>query len=269
MADHARAHAIRSNPLQLRPSNDLNPTRATSRAGKTANSARHKQVNTLSAEDLSARVHDLSALIQKIAMVLAATEAADQNISIISELVRSARALVGQAQQTTDVTIRAALADQFDALLPRLDQIAGEATVGGINLLAGNDLTITMSEDVSAVITVASFNDTAAGDLALNRSHNKWATNADTDIAAAELKLALVVLRSQAQTLRSSLSALRIRQDFTVAMVGALQTGIDNLTSAESRDERANLFALQARQQLPMAALLMAAQAGRNVLRLF
>jgi flagellin len=52
-------------------------------------------------------------------------------------------------------------------------------------------------------------------------------------------------------------------------MVDALQTGMDNLTSADSRDERANLLALQGRQHLSTTALSMAAQAEQNVLRLF
>ena len=77
-----------------------------------------------------------------------------------------------------------------------------------------------------------------------------------------------MVLRSRAQALRSSWSALQIRQDFAKAMVDALQTGIDNLTSA-SREERANLLALRGRQHLSTTALSMAAQAEQNVLRLF
>ena len=120
-----------------------------------------------------------------------------------------------------------------------------------------------------AAVTVASFNDAATGDLAIKPSQKNWATIADIDLAAAEVKLATVVLRSQAQALRSSLSTLQIRQDFAKAMVDALQTGRDNLTSADSREERANLLALQGRQHLSTTALSMAAQAGQNVLRLF
>ncbi|MGB7657593.1 MAG: hypothetical protein WBL96_04550, partial [Pseudolabrys sp.] len=244
MADRVHTSAIRSKLLPLRQTSDPGLKRQTSvAAGENANSA-----------------HALSAMIEKLAMAIDAIQAADQSISAITELVRLAQALVRRAQEATDVTVRTTLAGQFDALLPEIDLLAGRANVNGFSLLGGNDLTISLSGDVMAAVTVASFNDAAAGDLAIKPSQKNWATIADIDLAAAEVKLATVVLRSQAQALRSSLSTLQIRQDFAKAMVDALQTGRDNLTSADSREERANLLALQGRQHLSTTALSMAAQ---------
>lgn len=266
MADRVPTSAIRSKLLQLRQTSDPSLKRQTSvAAGETANSARDKRLSVLTAGDLAVRIHDLSAMIEKLAIAIAAIQAADHSISAITELVRLAQALVRRAQETTDVTVRATLAGQFDALLPEIDLLAGRAN---INLLGRNDLTISRSEDVRAAVTGASFKDAAAGDLAIKLSQKNWATIADIDLAAAEVRLAAVVLRSRAQALRSSWSALQIRQDFVKAMVDALQTGIDNLTSA-SREERANLLALRGRQHLSTTALSMAAQAEQNVLRLF
>ena len=253
MADRVHTSAIRSKLLPLRQTSDPGLKRQTSvAAGENANSA-----------------HALSAMIEKLAMAIDAIQAADHSISAITELARLAQALVRRAQETTDVAVRATLAGQFDALLPEIDLLAGRASVNGINLLGGNDLTISLSEDVRAAVTVASFKDAAAGDLAIKPSQKNWATIADIDLASAEVKLATVVLRSQARALRSRWSTLQIRQDFAKAMVDALQTGMDNLTSADHRDERANLLALQGRQHLSTTALSMAAQAGQNVLRLF
>ena len=269
MADRVHTSAIRSKLLPLRQTSDPSLKRQTSVAAGNANSARDKRVSVLTAADLAVRIRDLSAMIEKLAMAIDAIQAADHSISDITELVRLAQALVRRAQETTDVTVRATLAGQFDALLPEIDLLAGRANVNGINLLGGNDLTISLGEDVRAAVTVASFKDAAAGDLAIKPSQKNWATIADIDLAAAEVKLATVVLRSQAQALRASRSTLQIRQDFAKAMVDALQTGMDNLTSADSREERANLLALQGRQHLSTTALSMAAQAGQNVLRLF
>jgi flagellin-like hook-associated protein FlgL len=64
------------------------------------------------------------------------------------------------------------------------------------------------------------------------------------------------------------LSAVQIRQDFTKAMINALQTGAENLTPTDNREEGTNLLALQARQQSSTVALSLAAQAEQNVLRL-
>jgi flagellin-like hook-associated protein FlgL len=268
MVDRVQTSAIRSKLLPLRQTSDPSLKRQTSVAAGNANSARDKRVSVLTAADLAVRIRDLSAMIEKLAMAIDAIQAADHSISAITELVRLAQALVRRAQETTDVTVRATLAGQFDALLPEIDLLAGRANVNGINLLGGNDLTISRSEDARAAVTVASFK-AAANDLAIKPSQKNWATIADIDLAAAEVKLATVVLRSQAQALRSSRSTLQIRQDFAKAMFDTLQTGMDNLTSADCREERANLLALQGRQHLSTTALSMAAQAGQNVLRLF
>jgi flagellin-like hook-associated protein FlgL len=104
--------------------------------------------------------------------------------------------------------------------------------------------------------------------LPINTSQNNWATSPDIQGAADNLKVALVTLQSQAQSLSSSLSAVQIRQDFTKAMINALQTGAENLTPIDNREEGANLLALQARQQSSTIALSLAAQAEQNVLRL-
>ena len=133
MADRVPTSAIRSKLLQLRQTSDPSLKRQTSvAAGETANSARDKQLSVLTAGDLAVRIHDLSAMIEKLAIAIAAIQAADHSISAITELVRLAQALVRRAQETTDVTVRATLAGQFDALLPEIDLLAGRAN---INLL--------------------------------------------------------------------------------------------------------------------------------------
>ncbi len=51
--------------------------------------------------------------------------------------------------------------------MPQIDQLAADAGFNGINLLGGNDLTITMNADGTSNVVVTSFNDTTAGDLAI------------------------------------------------------------------------------------------------------
>ncbi len=153
--------------------------------------------------------------------------------------------------------------------MPQIDQLAGDSGFNGINLLGGNDLTITMNADGTSNVVVTSFNDTTAGDLAIAGSTNAWANNSDITNAGTNLKTALTTLRSQAQSLSSNLSTVQIRQDFTKAMINTLNSGADSLTLADSNEEGANLLALQTRQQLSTTALSLASQADQNVLRLF
>jgi flagellin len=215
------------------------------------------------------RTNDLNALLDAMSADIGTIQAANNGISAITKLVQSAGALVSQAQQTAATTVRATLASQFDALLPQIGQLAGDSGLNGINLLAGNDLTITMNEDGTSTVVVAAFNNTAAGDLAINSSANNWATDADISTASAQLTTALTALRSQTQALSSNLSTVQIREDFTKAMINTLNNGADSPTLADSNEEGVNLLALQTRQQLSATALSLAAQADQNVLRLF
>ncbi len=183
--------------------------------------------------------------------------------------MQSAQSLVSQAQQTADTTVRATLASQYDSLLTQIDQLAGDSGFNGVNLLGGNDLTITLNETGQSTVTVTAVNDTVAGDLAISNSTNSWASASDISAAGTQLTASLVTLRSQSQALSSNLQTVQIRQDFTKATINTLQTGADNLTLADSNEEGANLLALQTRQQLSTTALSLASQADQNVLRLF
>lgn len=270
MSDIVLSAGVRANLLQLQQTSDLiTQTQTRLATGKKVNSALDNPINFFTAQGLSVRANDLNSLLDAMGTGIQTIQAANNGISAITKLVQSAQALVSQAQQTADTNVRATLASQFDALLPQMDQLAGDAGFNGINLLGGNDLTITMNEDATSQVVVSSFNDTTAADLAINTSANSWNGNADIQAAADQLKVTLTTLRSQAQSLSSNLSTVQIRQDFTKAMINTLQTGADNLTLADSNEEGANLLALQTRQQLSTTALSLASQADQNVLRLF
>ena len=270
MSDIVLSAGVRSNLLQLQQTSELiTQTQTRLATGKRVNSALDNPINFFTAQGLSVRANDLNALLDAMSSGINTIQAANNGITAITKLVQSAQALTSQANQTVDTTVRATLASQFDALLPQIDQLAADAGFNGINLLGGNDLTITMNADATSNVVVTSFNDTTAGDLAIAGSTGSWATTADINAASTNLKTALTTLRSQAQSLSSNLSTVQIRQDFTKAMINTLNSGADSLTLADSNEEGANLLALQTRQQLSTTALSLASQADQNVLRLF
>jgi flagellin-like hook-associated protein FlgL len=270
MSDIVLSQGVRSNLLQLQQTSDLvTQTQTRLATGKRVNSALDNPINFFTAQGLSVRANDLNALLDAMSSGINTIQAANNGISAITKLVQSAQALVSQANQTADTTVRATLASQFNSLLPQIDQLAGDAGFNGVNLLGGNDLTIVMNEDGTSKVVVTSFNDTVAGDISINNAANNWAAGTDISAASTQLTTALTTLRSQAQSLSSNLSTVQIRQDFTKAMINTLTTGADQLTLADSNEEGANLLALQTRQQLSTTALSLAAQADQNVLRLF
>ena len=151
---------------------------------------------------------------------------------------------------------------------PRSTSSRPTSGFNGINLLAANSLTVTLNETGTSSVTVTGVTFTSAG-LTIAAAANAWAADADITAASTTLTAALTTLRSQSQAFSTNLSTVQIRQDFTKAMINALQTGADALTLADSNEEGANLLALQTRQQLSTTALSLASQASQSVLRLF
>lgn len=261
---------VRSNLLQLQQTSDLiTQTQTRLATGKRVNSALDNPINFFTAQSLTVRANDLNSLLDTMSTGINTIQAANNGISSITKLVQTAQSLVSQAQQTTDTTVRATLASQFDALRTQIDQLAGDAGINGVNLLNGGNLTITLNETGSSTVTINGVTDTTAGALSIAASANNWTSAGNITAASTDLSAALVTLRSQSQALSSNLQTVQVRQDFTKAMINTLNTGADNLTLADSNEEGANLLALQTRQQLSTTALSLAAQADQNVLRLF
>jgi flagellin len=270
MSDIVLTAGVRSNLLQLQNTSDLmTQTQNRLATGKKVNSALDNPINYFTAQSLTNRSNSLSSLLDSMSNATSTIQAANNGITSITKLVQSAQALVSQAQQTADTNVRATLATQFNNLLAQIDGLAGDAGFNGINLLAGDDLTVTLNENGTSSVTVSGVVDTASGDLSISNSTNNWAAAGDLTAASSDLTAALTTLQSQAQSFGSNLSTVQIRQDFTKTMINTLQTGADNLTLADTNEEGANMLALQTRQQLSTTALSLAAQAAQSVLRLF
>ena len=269
MADIVLTAGVRANLLQLQKTSDLITSTQTKLAtGKRVNTALDNPINFFTSQGLSNRASDLGNLLDSMSTAFNTIQAANNGITSITKLVQSAQALVSQAQQTSDVTIRSSLATQFAAIKTQIDKLAGDSGFNGINLLNGNNLTVTLNESGTSSVTITAVTYDSAG-LGVNNANNNWGAAADIALASTDLTAALTKLRSQAQAFGSNLSTVQIRQDFTKAMINTLQTGSDSLTLADSNEEGANLLALQTRQQLSTTALSLASQASQAVLRLF
>ena len=107
--------------------------------GKRVNSALDNPINFFTAQGLTNRASDLGNLLDSMSSGISTIQAANNGITSITKLVQSAQALVSQAQQTTDTTVRSGLAAQFDSILGQIDQLAGDSGFNGINLLDSAD----------------------------------------------------------------------------------------------------------------------------------
>jgi hypothetical protein len=164
---------------------------------------------------------------------------------------------------------RTSLETEYNNLLTQIDQLAGDASFNGNNLLQSDALEVFFNESGTSSLTIQGV-DFDSGGLSINAiSTGDFQIDANIDTALAELDTAISTLRTQASTFGSNLSVVETRQNFTNELINVLETGAGNLTIADTNEEGANLLALQTRQQLSTVALSLASQADQNVLQLF
>ncbi len=163
---------------------------------------------------------------------------------------------------------RTAAETQFNDLLTQIDQLAGDASFNGNNLLTGDNLTVIFNETGSSTLSVTgvSFNSTGLGLSAV--SSGDFQTDSNINTTLDQLDTAIASLRTQASTFGSNLSVVQVRQDFTESLISTLETGAANLTLADTNEEAANVTALQTRQSFSTSTLSLAARADQAALSL-
>lgn len=232
--------------------------------GLKVNSAVDDPSAYFAAQDHTSRAGDLSSRKAYMGEAIQTVNAADAGVSGITTLIEQAKGLAASAR-SADATERASLAAQFDDIRGQIDQLAGDSSYRGTNLLDSGSLTVAFNEDGSSSMTITGFDASASG-LGIAAAANNWAADTDVDAALADLDAALSTLRSESKALASNLNVITTRQAFTSDMINTLQTGADNLTLADSNEETANMLALQVRQQLGITALGLSAQTEQSIL---
>ncbi len=188
--------------------------------------------------------------------------------SILTALGLAAGTTTPASQVTTPNATRSNLQSQFNNLLTQIDQLAGDSSYNGVNLLNGDNLKVTFNETDTSSLTIAGVKLNSAGLGLTQISGTGFQDNNVVQSTLNGLNNALDTLRSQASTFGSNLTTVQTRQDFTNNLINTLQTGSDNLTLADTNQEGADLLALQTRQQLSTTALSMSAQADQAILKI-
>ena len=167
---------------------------------------------------------------------------------------------------------RGTLQSNFNGLLTQINQLAADSGYNGINLLAGDNLTIDFNPTGTSALTITGVTFNSAG-LGLSAVSGTAATSfqSDTQLATtvASLNSALATVQSQTETFGTNASTITTRQTFETALINTLQTGATNLVVADQNQESADLLTEQTQQQLEISALSIANDANQSVLKLF
>jgi flagellin len=186
----------------------------------------------------------------------------------VSGAEQAAFGLSGSAVSGTSST-RTTLQSNYNALLTQIDQLAGDASYNGVNLLNGNNLTVNFNETGTSSLTISgvTFNHSGLGLSSI--AAGGFQSNATITAAETAINSAITTVRAQTETFGTNSSTIQTRQSFEQNMINTLQTGASNLVLADQNQESANLLTLQTQQQLEISALSIANQANQSVLKLF
>jgi len=186
----------------------------------------------------------------------------------VSGAEQAAFGLSGSAVSGTSST-RTTLQGNYNALLKQIDQLAGDASYNGINLLNGNNLTVNFNENGTSSLTIAAVTFDSAGLGLSSIAAGGFQSNSTVTGVEASINAAISTVRAQTETFGTNSSTIQTRQTFEQNMINTLQTGASNLVLADQNQESANLLTLQTQQQLEISALSIANQANQSVLKLF
>jgi flagellin-like hook-associated protein FlgL len=164
---------------------------------------------------------------------------------------------------------RTTLQGNYNNILTQIDQLAGDASYNGINLLSGDTLKVLFNENGTSSLTIAGVNFNAKGLGLATVSGTGFLDNNNITATETAINAAISAVRAQTETFGTNSGTIQTRQTFEQNMINTLQTGASNLVLADQNQESANLLTLQTRQQLEISALSIANQANQSVLKLF
>jgi flagellin len=283
--------ATRQNLLSLQNINtQINSSENHLATGLKVSSAVDNAVAFFQSQSLINRANDLTLrknnIDQGISSLTTATNAAQSVVSVLQQL----QGILNTA--TTDTAAqRASDSTQFNQLAKQLNNLVGDASYQGLNLVNSSKsaLTLQFSLATASTLKVTGYNlqvstivTQLSSALVAAAVGSKLATqlvkggfsavsNKTSKFSAAfnSLQTAIFKVQADAQALGGNISFLNTRLDFSNSYITTLQGGSDKLVLADVNKESTNLVTLQTRQQLSIQSLSIATQSEQAVLRLF
>ena len=254
MSDISLTASMRSNLLSLQNTQSLmDRTQERLSTGKKVNSAIDNPSSYYTAQSLNNRASDLSALLDSMGQAIQTIKAANEGIETITSFAEQAKAVANTALDTADVDQIKSSQKQFNELLKQIDQLADDSGYKGVNLLEGDELTVTFNEYRSSSISIQGEKADSAS-LGLTEATEWDKVSAETTVALGKVETA---------------EAVDINADGDVtAKKGALDTAEQNLQDeidgTNDPDEVERLTGLRDEAKVAYEEALAAAQAKKD-----
>ncbi|WP_345821409.1 hypothetical protein ABC766_05325 [Methylobacterium fujisawaense] len=165
-------------------------------------------------------------------------------------------------------SMRRQLAKEYTDLRTQLTGLARDSHYNGQNLLMGGDVKFQFNDTNSSQYTITGSVLDADSIGFLSALDGEFLDSQSTDLAAKNVKSALVALNDFSSRFVAGLTTANIRQSFNKSIGNILQTGADNLTLADLNRESVSVNSLNVRNQLTTSALGLAGQSQKQILQL-
>ncbi len=164
------------------------------------------------------------------------------------------------------------LARQFDTTRSQLNNLVGDVSFLGTNLLSNpaGSLNVRISDNPAQTFTVAGQATDAAG-LGVGQAattYNNFASAADINAAVSAAESAISSIQSRGTDIVSNAAILNTREEFTRNLADTLQSGAQKMVAADLNREGARLMSANVRDKLAVAGMSIAGQSARLVVEL-
>ncbi len=242
---------------------DANLQRLTT--GRSVNSPSDNAQAFVLAQGLLDRSATLSDVGASIGQGVGALQAASNGIDAISSVVNQLKGLAQQALSSTDPTQQTNLQNQFNSLAGQIDSLAADSSYNGVNLIAANPGSLTISGAGTTITGAAA--DSAS--LGIGAAAGWAGSTANIQASIDSLNQATATLRSQSADLGDNAAQLQITASFVQSQSAIAADGASKLTSADLATAAANVQSANTYRQLGLAALRNANQSQEAILGLF
>jgi flagellin len=197
------------------------------------------------------------------------TSGSANSSAILTGLGLTAGTSEGTETVASSNATRTSLQGNYNGLLTQIDQLAGDSSYNGVNLLGGDNLVVDFNPTGTSSLTITGVNFNSTG-LGLSQiSGTGFQNDANITSTITAINSAIDNVRAQTETFGTNSGVITARQTFETNMINTLQTGASSLVVADQNQESADLLTEQTQQQLEISALSIANQANQSVLKLF
>lgn len=225
----------------------------------------------LLSKGLAARVDNLNAAKANIGQGISALLVTQSGLDAADKLAQQLKGIASQAESASAAD-RATLAAQFDIVRTQLNNLVGDASYQGVNLLSNpaDTLRVRISEQPGVRLNVDGSASDAAG-LSIGTaaaSYGNFATTADIDSALTALDSARSQIRSTASSIVGNAAILGVRENFSENLANIVQAGADKLVEADLNEEGARLLSANVRDALALEGQRISSQSDRLIVGL-